>query len=107
MPVEIGGFPEAKDAAPRGCDTAYVEHLGVRPARGRTRRATFRWSVTAVKAGPFEIDWRVAAGLDGKAKAVGAGRRRGAGGSFAGSVSGGAPETRVGRTARRSSAGAR
>ena len=24
VPVEIGGFPEARDATPRGCDTAYV-----------------------------------------------------------------------------------
>jgi hypothetical protein len=32
--------------------------------------ATFRWEVTAVKAGPFCIRWKVAAGLDGRADAV-------------------------------------
>jgi hypothetical protein len=32
--------------------------------------ATFKWEVTAVKAGPFCISYRVAAGLDGKAEAV-------------------------------------
>ena len=32
--------------------------------------ATFRWEVTAVKAGPFCIAWKVAAGLDGKAEAI-------------------------------------
>jgi hypothetical protein len=32
--------------------------------------ATFRWEVTAVKAGPFCIAWKIAAGLDGKAEAI-------------------------------------
>jgi hypothetical protein len=32
--------------------------------------ATFRWEVTAVKAGAFCIAWKVAAGLDGKAEAI-------------------------------------
>ncbi len=68
-PVRIGTFPEEKVAAPRGCDTAYVETW----ACGRLRPAdekTFRWRVTAVRAGDFDVRWTVNAGLDGRAKAV-------------------------------------
>jgi hypothetical protein len=93
VPVEIAGFPEAKDATPRGCDTAYVNTWACGPLRP-DEQATFRWSVTAVQAGPFKIDWRVAAGLDGRARAV----RVGGGapsGSFAGSVSRRAPQSRI------------
>ena len=50
VPVEIGGFPEAKNDTARGCDTAYVNTWACGPLRpGRER--TMRWSVTAVKAG--------------------------------------------------------
>jgi hypothetical protein len=66
--VEIAGFPEAKDAAPKGCDTAYVNTWACGPLKPNQQK-TFRWSVTAVQAGPFKVAWRVAAGLDGKAKA--------------------------------------
>jgi hypothetical protein len=94
MPRQIGGFPEAKEAAPLGCDTAYVNTWACGPlAAGKQK--SFRWSVTAVKAGDFEINWRVAAGLDGKAKAVGAGGGEAPTGSFSGSVSDEAPEVRV------------
>jgi hypothetical protein len=34
------------------------------------KQVTFRWNVTAVKAGPFRLCYRVNAGLDGKARAV-------------------------------------
>jgi hypothetical protein len=57
IPREIGGFPEAKDATPVGCDTAYVNTW----ACGRLRpgaEKTFVWSVTAVKAGDYDISWR-------------------------------------------------
>ena len=70
--VEIAGFPEAKDAAPRGCDTAYVNTWACGPLKPNQQK-TFRWSVTAVQAGDYKVSWRVAAGLDGKAKAVAAG----------------------------------
>jgi hypothetical protein len=91
---DIGGFPESKDAAPLGCDTAYVNTWACGPLRAG-REKTFRWSVTAVMAGEFDVRWRVAAGLDGKAKAVGP---RGGGapsGRFTGTVSDEAPEVRV------------
>jgi hypothetical protein len=94
-PREIGGFPEAKDASPLGCDTAYVNTWACGPLAA-DKQKTFRWSVTAVEAGDFEINWRVAAGLDGKAKAVNAGGGGGApSGSFSGQVSDEAPEVRV------------
>jgi hypothetical protein len=93
-PREIGGFPEAKEAAPLGCDTAYVNTWACGPLAAGEQRS-FRWSVTAVKAGDFEINWRVAAGLDGKAKAVGPGGGPAPSGNFSGQVSDEAPEVRV------------
>jgi hypothetical protein len=94
VPRDIGGFPEAKDASPLGCDTAYVNTWACGPlAAGKQR--TFRWSVTAVQAGDFEISWRVAAGLDGKAKAVSPGGGEAPSGSFSGTVSDEAPQVRV------------
>jgi hypothetical protein len=92
--VEIAGFPEAKDASPRGCDTAYVNTWACGALKPNEEK-TFRWSVTAVKAGPFKIDWRVAAGLDGKAKAVAAGGGPAPRGQFAGTISNKAPDVRV------------
>jgi hypothetical protein len=94
VPKRIGGFPEAKEAAPLGCDTAYVNTWACGPLRpGRER--TFRWSVTAVEAGPFDVRYRVAAGLDGKAKAIAPGGGPAPRGSFSGTVSDEAPEVRV------------
>ena len=95
VPREIGGFPEAKDATPLGCETAYVNTWACGPLRpGRER--TFRWSVTAVKAGRYRVSYSVAAGLDGNAKAVGASGGGAPEGSFAGNVSDEAPQVRVG-----------
>jgi len=94
VPREIGGFPEAKDASPLGCDTAYVNTWACGPLRAGRER-TFRWSVTAVEAGDFDVSWRVAAGLDGKANAVGEGGGEAPTGSFTGTVSDAAPDVRV------------
>ena len=77
--VEIAGFPEAKDAAPRGCDTAYVNTWACGPLSAGQEK-TFRWSVTAVHAGDFKVRWRVAAGLDGRHCAARLLRRKGRGG---------------------------
>lgn len=92
--VKIAGFPEAKEAAPRGCDTAYVNTWACGPL-GPNEQKTFRWSVTAVRAGEFQIEWRVAAGLDGKAKAVMPGGGPAPRGSFSGTISDEAPDVRV------------
>jgi hypothetical protein len=93
-PVQIGGFPDSKNATPRGCDTVYVNTWGCGPLR-RGAAQTFRWSVTAVRAGPFRIDWRVSAGLDGKARAVAAPGGAVPRGSFAGSISSEPPQSRI------------
>jgi hypothetical protein len=66
--------------------------LGSLPA-GRTAR--FEWKVTAVKAGPYKLCWRVNAGLYGKAKATSGNTGGPLRGSFAGVVSNKAPKTRV------------
>jgi hypothetical protein len=92
--VRIAGFPEAKDAAPRGCDTAYVDTWACGPLKPNQMR-TFRWSVTAVRAGDYRIAWRVNAGLDGKAKAVAQGGGPAPRGTFVGSISNKAPTVRV------------
>jgi hypothetical protein len=90
---QIGGFPEAKDASPAGCDTAYVNTWACGPLKPGDE-ATLVWKVTAVKAGPYEVSWRVAAGLNGKAKAVATGGGAPTG-SFAGNVSRAAPKVRI------------
>jgi hypothetical protein len=92
--VEIAGFPEAKEAAPRGCDTAYVNTWACGALKPNEQK-TFRWSVTAVRAGEFEVVWKVAAGLDGKAKAVAPGGGPAPQGSFSGTISDEAPDVRV------------
>jgi len=92
--VEIAGFPEAKEAAPRGCDTAYVNTWACGPLKPNEEKS-FRWSVTAVQAGKFQVNWRIAAGLDGKAKAVAMGGGPAPSGHFQGIVSDLAPDVRV------------
>jgi hypothetical protein len=68
------------DNPPRGGDTAYVGTWALGPLRpGEVRRLV--WRVTAVQRGTHTVRWQVAAGLNGKAKAVLAGNRA-PGGSF-------------------------
>jgi len=93
VPKEIGTFPESKEAAPEGGETAYVGTWALGPLKaGETK--TFRWNVTAVRAGDYELTYEVAAGLDGKAKAVGAGGEAPEG-RFAGTISDEAPDSRI------------
>jgi hypothetical protein len=78
---------------PRGGDTAYVDTYALGELKpGRT--ASFHWSVTAVRPGPFKITFRVAAGLNGKARAV-LSQGGAPGGTFTGNVSQKAPNTKV------------
>ena len=54
---------------PAGGDTAYVGTSALGPLKpGKTK--TFSWDVTAVIPGKYELKYQVAAGLNGKAKAV-------------------------------------
>jgi hypothetical protein len=91
--VKIGGVPEATEGGPRGCGTAQGDTWACGPLKPGASR-TFRWSVTAVQAGPFKLIWRVAAGLFGKAKAVSSGGQPLAG-EFSGTISKKPPQTRV------------
>jgi hypothetical protein len=60
------------DRGPRGGDTAYVSTWALGPLRaGQTR--SFVWHVTAMQPGTHGLRYRVAAGLDGKARAQTAG----------------------------------
>jgi hypothetical protein len=60
------------DPAPLERSSALVDTYPLGPL-DPGRSATFRWDVTAVKAGPYRLCWRVNAGLYGKAKAVASG----------------------------------
>jgi hypothetical protein len=93
-PKNIGTFPETKEDGPVGGETAYVNTWALgKLGAGKTK--TFKWNVTAVRAGPYKITYRVAAGLAGKAKAVSVVGNNAVGGSFKGTVSNKAPQTRV------------
>lgn len=92
-PKEIGTFPESKEAAPEGGETAYVGTWALGKLKPGEEK-TFRWNVTAVRSGPYKISYEVAAGLDGKARAVGEGGEAPKG-LFAGTIRGDAPNTRV------------
>lgn len=74
-------------------DTAYVNtfSLGELPAG---EKALFRWAVSAVKPGPFELRYEVTAGFDGKATAVGPDGEVPTG-RFRGVVSSDSPRARV------------
>jgi hypothetical protein len=62
------------DDGPAGGGTAYVGTWALgRLEPGQSRR--FVWRVTAVAPGAHEVRWRIAAGLDGRARAVTAGGR--------------------------------
>jgi hypothetical protein len=54
---------------PGGAVTAYSNTWAMGELRPHAT-ATFRWTVTAVKPGQHVVAWQVAAGLNGKAKAV-------------------------------------
>lgn len=82
------------DAAPLERSSAFVDTYPL-GTLGVGRRATFRWNVTAVKAGPYRLCWRVNAGLYGKARAVNAGTGGPVRGEFVGSISNAAPKATV------------
>ena len=57
------------DSGPRGGTTAYTNTWALGALRPGEMQ-TFTWRVTAVRPGTHKVNWQVAAGLDGKAKAV-------------------------------------
>jgi hypothetical protein len=83
------------NVGPRGGVTAYTNTWALGQLRPNQTK-TFVWHVTAVKAGVHAIKYKVAAGLDGKAKAVLAGGNEEPTGTFTINVSGKPAEARVG-----------
>jgi hypothetical protein len=83
------------DPAPLERSSALVDTYPLGPL-GAGRSATFRWDVTAVKAGDYKLCWRVNAGLYGKAKATAApDSDLPISGEFEGQVSNKAPKARI------------
>jgi hypothetical protein len=81
------------DTEPRGGDTAYVDTWALGPlAPGQSK--TFNWDVTAVEARPYEIRYRVSAGLDPGARAITSSGAQPAG-RFRGEVVDTPPEAKV------------
>jgi hypothetical protein len=83
-----------EDPAPLERSSAFVDTYPLGPLEPN-KTATFRWDITAVKAGPFKLCWRVNAGFYGKAKAVAASDSPPISGEFTGEVSNKAPKSRV------------
>jgi hypothetical protein len=81
------------NTGPRGGDTAYVGTSALGPL-GPGQTKTFKWDVTAVIAGDYNLKYAVAAGLNGKAKAVLAGGGTPTG-AFTGHISSKAPQAHV------------
>lgn len=91
--AEIGGYQEVKLDAPEGGETALVDTWTLGELEPGAEK-TFRWRMTAVEPGPFELSYAVAAGLGGKAKAVGPGGAQPQG-SFKGTIVSKAPISRI------------
>ena len=83
------------NAFPSGSDTAFVGTYAFGKPLKPGKSATFKFRVTAVRPGPYRLTYKIAAGLNGKAKAVDEFGKQPSG-SFIGSVSDAAPESRVG-----------
>jgi hypothetical protein len=83
------------DPAPLERSSSYSDTYPLGPL-GAGHTATFMWDVTAVRAGPYHLCWRVNAGLYGKAKAVAASGSQPVSGEFRGTVSNKAPKATIG-----------
>ena len=82
------------DLDPLERSSAFVDTYPLGPLRsGSTAR--FEWKVTAVKAGPYKVCYKVNAGLYGKAKATSGNTGLPLAGTFTGEVSNEAPKTRI------------
>jgi hypothetical protein len=91
---EFGNIEDAQSRAPAGIENpTYVDTWSLGPlAPGESK--SFKWDVTAVRAGPYELKYSVAAGLDGKARAIDESGETPRG-VFSGTVSDAAPQTRI------------
>ncbi|HYH59736.1 MAG TPA: hypothetical protein VD790_11030 [Thermoleophilaceae bacterium] len=90
----FGNIEDAQAQTPNGIENpTYVDTWSLGPLEPNESKR-FRWDVTAVRAGPYELNWAVAAGLDGNARAVNVNGEAPTG-SFVGRVSDEAPQTRI------------
>jgi hypothetical protein len=91
---KFGNIEDAQAITPGGVENpTYVNTWALGPLEpGESKE--FKWDVTAVVAGPYELNYKVAAGLDGKAKAVDANGETPTG-VFSGTVSDEAPQTKI------------
>ena len=91
---DFGNIEDAQSQTPSGVENpSFVDTWSLGPLEpGESKR--FRWDVTAVKAGPYELRYSVAAGLDGKARAIDESGETPQG-IFTGTVSDEAPQTRI------------
>jgi hypothetical protein len=91
---EFGNIEDAQAKTPNGVENpSYVDTWSLGPLKPGESKS-FKWDVTAVQAGPYELNYAVAAGLDGKAKAVDAAGQP-ITGVFSGTISDVAPQTRI------------
>ncbi len=89
------GLVDREVNPPYGKGTAYVNTYSLGElAPGDT--ATFRWDLSAIDPGPYRIDWRVNAGLDGRAIAVSEDSGDPPEGTFEGNIASTAPLAKVG-----------
>jgi hypothetical protein len=94
IPTATPRHPPPLDPAPLERSSAFVDTYPLGPlAPGR--QATFSWNVTAVKAGPYKLCWRVNAGLYGKARSVASGDSAPIRGVFSGTISNVAPKASI------------
>jgi hypothetical protein len=91
---QFGNIQDAQAQTPNGIENpSYVNTWSLGPLEpGESKR--FRWDVTAVRAGTYKLSYSVAAGLDGKARAVDASGEVPKG-VFTGTVSDAAPQTKI------------
>jgi hypothetical protein len=92
-PVEVGGLSDAKPITPEGGDTAFTNTWALGPIKPGQRKQ-FRWKLTAVRPGPYDINYKVAAGLYGKAKAVDP-EGNAPSGQFKGTIARATPDVRI------------
>ena len=83
------------NTGPRGGETANTATSAFGRPLPPGQVAVFKWSVTAVQAGPYKVGWRVSAGLFGKAHAIDSQGNRDPGGEFSGTISNAAPHSTV------------
>jgi hypothetical protein len=91
---EFGNIEDAQAQTPNGIENpTYVDTWSLGPLEPGESKS-FKWDVTAVRAGPYELTYSVAAGLDGKARAIDASGQAPRG-VFKGEVSDEAPQTKI------------